>query len=61
MNTTYPSFASSYDAISFLESASYGDSIIIAETLFYVSKWNYDHVILTRNGDHKNYRYNFKS
>lgn len=59
--TTYLSFDSSSAAVSFLESASYGDNVIIAGTLFCVSKWNYDHVILTRNGDYKKYCYNFKS
>lgn len=59
--TTYPSFFSFADADSFLESASYGDNVIINGTLFFVSKWNYDHIILIRNGDHKKYRYSFKS
>jgi len=55
------SFVSPSTAVSFLESVSYGENVIIAGTLFYVSKWNYDHIILTRNGDYKKYRYNFKS
>ena len=59
--TNIKSYNTSTAAINFLENASYGDHFLIKDVLFQVTKWNYNHIILTRNGDQKEYRYNFKA
>ena len=53
-------FNTSTEAINWLENSFYGDSVMIRGNLLMVTKWNYDHVILTDMGN-SSYRYNFKS